>query len=189
MLNSMPLEPRSALSQGDTSSWVADPSRMRRLCDAVVRRLVTMPAGTPSLRLIADQTARLLAGLSNVLDGLALQVADPARHQGHRRRARPHVPDWLPAFVNAGRGLVTIGAVEVFWIATAWPNGASAITFAAISVIIFAPKADVTPMPSAVILIILSPATMWAENESASILRYSYPLSALSMTLAILLSG
>jgi uncharacterized membrane protein YccC len=33
--------------------------------------------------------------------------------------------------------------VEVFWIATQWPNGAVAITFAAISVIIFAPKADV----------------------------------------------
>jgi uncharacterized membrane protein YccC len=38
---------------------------------------------------------------------------------------------------------MTIGAVEVFWVITAWPNGALAITFAAISVIIFAPKADV----------------------------------------------
>jgi uncharacterized membrane protein YccC len=53
------------------------------------------------------------------------------------------VPDWLPALVNAGRAFVAIGAVEVFWIATAWPNGALAITFTAISVIIFAPKADV----------------------------------------------
>jgi uncharacterized membrane protein YccC len=102
-----------------------------------------MPAGTPSLRLIADQTARLLAGLSDVLDGLALLVADPVRHQGHHRRARFYVPDWLPALVNAGRAFVTIGAVEVFWIITAWPNGALAITFTAISVIIFAPKADV----------------------------------------------
>jgi uncharacterized membrane protein YccC len=101
-----------------------------------------MPAGTPSVRLIADQTARLLAGLSDVLDGLALLVGDPVRRQGHRRRARPHVPDWLPALVNAGRVFVTIGAVEVFWVITAWPNGASAITFAAISVILFAPRAD-----------------------------------------------
>jgi uncharacterized membrane protein YccC len=53
------------------------------------------------------------------------------------------VPDWLPALVNAGRAFVAIGAVEVFWIVTAWPNGALAITFTAISVIIFAPKADV----------------------------------------------
>ena len=53
------------------------------------------------------------------------------------------MPDWLPALVNAGRAFVTIGAVEVVWIITAWPNGALAITFTAISVIIFAPKADV----------------------------------------------
>jgi uncharacterized membrane protein YccC len=52
------------------------------------------------------------------------------------------VPDWLPAVLNAGRAFVTIGAVEVFWVITAWPNGALAITFAAISVILFAPKAD-----------------------------------------------
>jgi uncharacterized membrane protein YccC len=53
------------------------------------------------------------------------------------------VPDWLPAILSAGRAFVTIGAVEVFWVITAWPNGALAVTFAAISVILFAPKADV----------------------------------------------
>ncbi len=37
---------------------------------------------------------------------------------------------------------VTIGAVELFWIVTAWPNGASAIIFAAIVVILFSPKGD-----------------------------------------------
>jgi uncharacterized membrane protein YccC len=143
VLNCVPLELRSAPSQGDATSWVTDPTGMRRLCDAAVRRLIAMPADTPSLRLIADQTARSLAGLSDVLDGLALLVADSARHQGRRRRTRLHVPDWLPALVNAGRAFVAIGAVEVFWIVTAWPNGALAITFTAISVIIFAPKADV----------------------------------------------
>ena len=101
VLNSVPLELRSVPSQGHATPWVTDPSRMRQLCDAAVRRLIAMPAGTPSLRLIADQTARLLAGLSNVLDGLALLVADSARHQGRRRRTRLHVPDWLPALVNA----------------------------------------------------------------------------------------
>jgi uncharacterized membrane protein YccC len=141
VLNCVPLELRSAPSQGCATPWVRDPTGMRRLCDAAVLRLIAMPAGTPSLRLIADQTARLLVGLSDVLDGLALLVVDSARHQG-RRRAKLHVPDWLPALVNAGRAFMTIGAVEVFWIITAWPNGALAITFAAISVIIFAPKAD-----------------------------------------------
>jgi uncharacterized membrane protein YccC len=142
VLNSVPLELRSAPSQGDETPWLTDPVGMRRLCDAAVLRLIAMPAGTPSVRLIADQTARLLAGLSDVLDGLALLVADSTLHQGHGYHARPHVPDWLLAIVNAGRACVTIGVVEVFWIITAWPNGASAITFAAISVILFAPRAD-----------------------------------------------
>jgi len=52
------------------------------------------------------------------------------------------VPDWLPALVNASRAFVTIGAVEVFWIVTAWPTGASAVTFTAIAVILFAPRSD-----------------------------------------------
>ncbi|KJC55694.1 hypothetical protein UP10_38730 [Bradyrhizobium sp. LTSPM299] len=143
VLNSVPMALRSASPQGDATSWITDPVGMGHLCEAAVRRLIAMPAGTPSQRLMADQTARLLAGLSDVLDGLALLIADPVRHQDHRRRARFYVPDWLPALVNAGRAFVTIGAVEVFWIINAWPNGALAITFTAISVIIFAPKADV----------------------------------------------
>src|SRR5262249_28716728 len=44
--------------------------------------------------------------------------------------------------VNAGRVFVTIGAVELFWIVTQWPNGALAITFAAIGVLLFSPRAD-----------------------------------------------
>jgi uncharacterized membrane protein YccC len=49
------------------------------------------------------------------------------------RGIRLGVPDWLPALVNAARAFVLI---------TAWPNGASAITFAALSIILFAPSAD-----------------------------------------------
>lgn len=37
---------------------------------------------------------------------------------------------------------MAIGAAELFWIVTAWPNGAAAITFATIVVILFAPRAD-----------------------------------------------
>ncbi|WMT79635.1 FUSC family protein [Bradyrhizobium sp. Ash2021] len=141
-LNSVPLELRSAPSQGEAIPWLADPTGMRRLCEAAVRRLIAMPADTPSLRLLADQTARVLAGLAHLLDGLALLVADPARPRSRHRRVRLHVPDWLPAFFNASRAFITIGAVELFWIVTAWPNGALAITWTAISVILFAPRAE-----------------------------------------------
>jgi uncharacterized membrane protein YccC len=142
VLRSVPEELRSAPAQGGQMSWMTDPTGMRRLSDAAVRSLIAMPAGTPSLRLLADQTARVLAGLSDVLDGLALLVADPARPRSRPRGVRLHVPDWLPALVNAFRAFVTIGTVELFWILTAWPNGAGAITWAAISVILFAPRAD-----------------------------------------------
>jgi Fusaric acid resistance protein family len=48
VLKSVPLELRSAPSRGIATSWVTDPTGMRRLCDAAVRRLMAMPTGTPS---------------------------------------------------------------------------------------------------------------------------------------------
>jgi len=71
--------------------------------------LSALPAGTPSLRLLADQTAGVLAGISPALDGLGLLVADPSRSRSRRRGPRLYVPDWLPPLVNAGRAFVTIG--------------------------------------------------------------------------------
>jgi uncharacterized membrane protein YccC len=74
---------------------------------------------------------------------LALLAADPARPVPRSRGGRRlRIADWLPPLVNAGRALVVIGAAQLFWIVTAWPNGAGAITFAAIGVILFAPRAD-----------------------------------------------
>ena len=107
-----------------------------------MQALIAQPAGAPSLRLLADQTAAVLGGIAQVLDGLALLVDDPARPAPRRRGMRLGVPDWLPPLVNAGRAFVVIAAVALFWIVTAWPNGAGAITFAAIVVILLAPRAD-----------------------------------------------
>ncbi|WP_426418959.1 FUSC family protein [Bradyrhizobium genosp. A] len=141
VLDCVPQLLRSSLNRTQPTDWIADPIGMRRLCDAAIRKLIAMPASAPSPRLLADETAKVLAGLSDVLDGLALLAAEPVRPR-RRPRVTLHVPDWLPALVNAARTFLTIGAVEVFWILTAWPNGATAITFTAISVIVFAPKAD-----------------------------------------------
>jgi uncharacterized membrane protein YccC len=100
-----------------------------------------LAAGTPSLRLLADSAAKALIGVRRALDGLLL-LAEPARNIPRPRSAWFGVPDLLPALVNGLRAFVTIGAVELFWVLTAWPNGAQAIVFAAIAVIVFAPKAD-----------------------------------------------
>jgi uncharacterized membrane protein YccC len=140
ILRAIPPELRSAQA-GQTTSWAENPSGMRKECDAAARALQALPSGTPSLRLLAAHVANLLAGFAAVLDGLALLVADRARIRSPHRMTL-HVPDWLPALVNGGRVFVAIGAVEVFWIATEWPNGALAITFTAIPVILLAPRAD-----------------------------------------------
>jgi hypothetical protein len=132
---------RFAAQAGQTTIWTENPSGMRAECDAGVRALKALPPGTPSLQLLAARAANLLAGFAAVLDGLALLVADPARIRSPRRMPL-QVPDWLPALINGGRAFVTIGAVEVFWIATEWPNGTLAIAFAAIGVILLAPRAE-----------------------------------------------
>jgi uncharacterized membrane protein YccC len=142
VLRTLPPELRGAPVQGEPSRWIADPTGLRRMHEAAVRALIALPAGTPSLRLLADHTAEALAGMSRALNGLALLVDDPARSVPRRRGLRLRVSDWLPSLVNAGRAFVTIGAVELLWIVTGWPNGASAITFAAIIVILLSPGAD-----------------------------------------------
>ncbi len=143
VLARVPEELRPRLEQDEPTRWLADRTLLLQACDAAIKRLVAQPAGTPSLRLLADQTAEGLGGMSHALNGLALLAADPARpasRSGRVRRLR--IPDWLPPLVNAGRAFVVIGAAEFFWIITEWPNGALAITFAAIGVILFAPRAD-----------------------------------------------
>jgi uncharacterized membrane protein YccC len=137
----LPQEMRSAPVRGETTSWTVDPLRARHACAAAVRALAALPDRTPSLRLLADQTAEALIGIRRALDGLLL-LADPARTSRGPRGARFHVPDLLPSLVNAARVFVTIVAVELFWIATAWPNGPQAIVFAAVAVILFSPRAD-----------------------------------------------
>src|SRR3984893_4953109 len=141
ILRSIPPELRSAAQAGQTTPWTENPSGKRAECDAAARALRALPPGSPSLRLLAAHAATLLAGFAAVLDGPALLVADPARIRSPRRMTL-HVPDWLPALVNGGRAFVTIGAVELFWIATHLPHGAPRRTFTAIAVILLAPRAD-----------------------------------------------
>jgi len=134
---------RARPEQDEGTHWVGDPARLLQACDAAARRLLTLPAGAPSLRLLADQTGEALAGISRALNGLTLLIADPARPVARDRGIRRlRIPDWLPPLINAGRAFVVIGAAALFWIVTEWPNGAVAMTFAAIVVTLFAPRAD-----------------------------------------------
>jgi uncharacterized membrane protein YccC len=143
VLAEVPEPLRDSAEQDAATRWIADPTRLLQACDAAVRRLAALPAAAPSLRLLADQTAEALAGISQALNGLALLVADPARpvaRSGGGRRLR--IPDWLPALANGGRAFVAIVAAELFWIVTVWPSGTNLITFTAIIVTLFAARAD-----------------------------------------------
>jgi uncharacterized membrane protein YccC len=143
VLAQIPEPLRAQPEENVAARWIDDATGLLRACDAAVRRLVVLPAGTPSLRLLADQAAEVLAGTSHTLNGLALLVFDPARPVARGRGSRRlRIPDWLPSLVNAGRVFAVIGAAELFWIVTAWPSGADAIIFAAIVAILFAPRAD-----------------------------------------------
>ena len=142
ILRSIPPELRSATEPGASTRWLADPMALRRLTVEAASKLLALPAGTPSLRLLADETAKVMAGMSRVLDGLALLVDAPDRSPAVGRGFSLGAPDWLPAYISAARAFVAIGAVELFWVATAWPNGGSAIVFAAVTILLLSPRGD-----------------------------------------------
>jgi uncharacterized membrane protein YccC len=141
VLKRLPLELQAGLEHGD-SHWLTHPAGMRQICRQAVHALLSVPARTPSLRLLIGQTAQVLLGVAEALNGLALLVADPARLRPRQGRFRLYVADWAPALVSAGRTFITLGAVEIFWVLTGWPSGAAAITWAAVPVVLFGAKGD-----------------------------------------------
>jgi uncharacterized membrane protein YccC len=140
VLRAIPTDLREALEANQPSSW--DPAGMRGLCRAAIKALAEMPSPTTTLRLLADQTATVIAGLSQVLRGLALLGGDTVQENTAGRDFELHVADWLPPLVNAGRTFATIVAVQMVWIWTEWASGALAITFAAVTVILLSPRSD-----------------------------------------------
>jgi uncharacterized membrane protein YccC len=122
--------PRDLLSP-DASGSAKGPAELREACCRAARSLTRCDAETPSHRLLADSAAEGMLGMARVLNGLT-GVVDPRDMIPVRGTARLHVPDWLPPSINAVRVLLSVGAISLFWIASAWPNGAFAITFCAI---------------------------------------------------------
>ena len=141
VLDDITPELRSALESGKPRRWLADPGRLREIAETTLRTLYTARAATPSLQLLTDQTAGLLAGTVDTLNALALLTGADMR-VGRPRTSRLHVPDFLPAFVDAGRAFVAIAAVSLFWIVTAWPNGSTSILLVTLVVLFFAPRGE-----------------------------------------------
>jgi len=133
--------PRDGLSP-DPSGSAKTPAELRSACCSAVRSLTRFNAETPSQRLLADSAAQGMLGMARALNGLT-GVVDPPDMIPIRGTARFHVADWLPPTINALRAFLAIGAISLFWIASAWPNGASAITFCAIIVVLLPLQGDV----------------------------------------------
>jgi uncharacterized membrane protein YccC len=121
--------------------WLEQAGVLHAACLGAARRLVGMNAETPSLRLLADRTAAALLGLRDTLAALML-LENPHVADVRRQIAPLRVPDILPPVVSAIRGFVTVGATALVWIVTAWPSGATAMVFAAVTVTLFSPRAD-----------------------------------------------
>jgi uncharacterized membrane protein YccC len=114
---------------------------LRDACCSAVRALTRFSAETPMQRLLADNAAAGMLGMARALNGVT-GVIDPRDMIGVRGMARLRVADWAPAFLNATRTLVAVGAISLFWVASAWPNGVAAITFCAVIVILLPPVGD-----------------------------------------------
>jgi uncharacterized membrane protein YccC len=138
----IPPELRLAQQPGSPAHWMADPIALRGACAEAVRRLLAHPVATPSLQLLVDETVKVLSGMLQVLDALALLVDAPGQAPPDNRGFRLSVPDLLPALVNAARAFVMTSAAALFWVGTAWPNGALAMEFVAIVLLLLSPLGD-----------------------------------------------
>jgi uncharacterized membrane protein YccC len=168
ILRRIPSELQLAFEPGASARWISDPIAPRRACDAGMQALLAMPADTTSLRLLADETAKILAGLVDALDGLALVVDAPGRPLGNPQSFRPTMPDWLPPLVNAARAFVAIAALMVFWLATAWTSAASAMVFTASTVLMLSPRGDLAYGGALVVAIAIA-----CVIPSAAIMRFA----------------
>ncbi|MGX5828190.1 FUSC family protein [Mesorhizobium sp. 43Arga] len=142
LLRCIPAELRSASEPRVPRSSLNDPTTLSCAYERAAQALFAIPADTPSWRLLADETAKVLTGMADALDGVALLVDAPNRSLRPHSSFRPGVADWLPATINGARACLAVGAVTLFWIATAWPNGAAAIFLVMIVLLLLGPRGD-----------------------------------------------
>ena len=118
-----------------------DPALSRDACWTAARAAARIAPDSPSSQLVADASATGLIGMTRALNGLTLLV-DPVRTRRADALAAVYVPDLLPPSIVAVRAFAATVLVSLFWIVTAWPSGATAITFAVIAVVLFPLQGD-----------------------------------------------
>lgn len=115
----------------------------------------------PTVDSTADWTVVMLAGLLERLHELTDLVHDIMALQRQIKDEQPrlarltfaggravgtyHHRDHVMAFHSALAAIFSVAVISAFWIATAWPDGASAASLAAVACAIFAAQDDPTP--------------------------------------------
>jgi uncharacterized membrane protein YccC len=105
---------------------------------AFVRERLRFAGDSVSLLAASDAYAEALLGLLTALDALAVVRGETTRTIRGAIFARPL--DGLPALIVAARVVLAVGAVELLWVVTAWPDAGSAVGYVAVSVILFSPR-------------------------------------------------
>jgi len=155
-----PLDAKLSALVADVHDWMkldppGDPKRAEELKLALA---ATTPAVGPRLSWPDLVTVNLTVRLIELIDSwqgclsFAAYLVDPEQTPTVEVRAaaeqfgpKPMHTDPGIAFLSALAAAVAMGICAFFWIATAWPEGAGAIAFAAVACTLFAALDDPTP--------------------------------------------
>jgi uncharacterized membrane protein YccC len=166
--------------------WRSEARKMRAVLWAEARRLVALPAETPSMRLLCDRTAVGLLALRRAMDGV-VSLDDPWRARTLRCSGRLRVPDILPALINGARAFLVVGGAALIWIRTAWPGGASFIVFATVGITLFAPRGDTAYASARTFTIGTALAVVCAAVVSFAVLPQQASFASLCAALGLVL--
>lgn len=164
--------------------WDQTPANLRKQIQGTVRALVTAQPSTPSHQLLADQTVKVLLGISQALRGIEFLMSAVTAPVSKENRLRLEVPDWLPPLVNAGRAFVAIGSAVLLWVISGWPNGTTCVIWTSITVVIFGPRPDRGNEDALRFLLGTCIAVVFAAVLKFSVLPQIETFTALSIALA-----
>ena len=122
-------------------AWLSNPQAIRELCCAGDQLVAGRPTADLSSRVLNDGLRRIFQAFKAISNGL-LVISTPGMQWNVRHRARIYVPDPLPGMLDALRIVIALAVVELFWVATSWPDAPTMMIFTAIGVVLFARQTD-----------------------------------------------
>jgi uncharacterized membrane protein YccC len=156
-----PLDAKLSQTLGDVHDWfgLKAPGDSRRAAELKKICVAATPSIGPQSSWTDLVTVNLIVRLIELIDswqaclGFAAYFANPAqRPSAEIRAAAAHIgpkqmhTDPGIALLSALAAAIAMGICAFFWIATAWPEGAGAVAFTAVTCTLFASLDDPTPI-------------------------------------------